>query len=76
MLNRKSKAAFGAVFDECLAPMAAEMLRHPERIRSVEMGFVERASLLERLEQFAKGLDCNLTQLRAVILFEFWLRQR
>ena len=25
VLNRKSKAAFGAVFNQCLAPMAAEM---------------------------------------------------
>ena len=74
VLHRKSKAVFGAVFDQCLAPMAAEMLRHPERIRSVEMGFVDRASLLDRLERFGKGLDCNLPQLRAVILFEFWLR--
>jgi asparagine synthase (glutamine-hydrolysing) len=76
VLNRKSKAAFGAVFNQCLAPMAAQMLRDPEHIRSVEMGFVDRASLLERLEQFGKGLDCNLTQLRVLILFEFWLRQR
>jgi asparagine synthase (glutamine-hydrolysing) len=74
VLHRKSKAAFGGIYDQCLAPMAAEMQAHPERILSVEMGYVERASLLDRLEKFAKGLDCNLAQLRVLILFEFWLR--
>ncbi len=74
VLRRKSKAAFGGAYDRCLAPMAAEMLAHSAAIRCVERGYVDRASLLDRLEKFEKGLDCNLGQLRVLILFEFWLR--
>ena len=57
-----------------LAP--AELLARPQGIQCVERGFIERASLLDRLEKFGQGLDCNLGQLRFVILFEFWLRNR
>jgi hypothetical protein len=28
------------------------------------------------LERFTQGLDCNEFQLRMIILFEFWLRNR
>ena len=74
VLQRKSKAAFGGIYDQCLAPMAADMVAHPGLIQSVEMGYLDRASLLDRLDKFQRGLDCNLPQLRVVILFEFWLR--
>ena len=29
-----------------------------------------------RLERFVKGLECNQSQLRLIILLETWLRER
>jgi glutathione S-transferase len=40
----------------------------------VEFGYVDRRSITERLTRFREGLDCNESQLRQLILFEFWLR--
>jgi asparagine synthase (glutamine-hydrolysing) len=74
VLRRKSKASFAGMYDRWLAPLAAGMLREPERLQVVERGYIERESLLERLDAFQRGADCNLEQLRMVILFEFWLR--
>jgi asparagine synthase (glutamine-hydrolysing) len=76
VLRRRSKASFGDAFDRALRPMAADMQRHPERLHTVERGYVERASLLDRLDRYAQGLDCNAGQLQAIILLEFWLRSR
>jgi hypothetical protein len=41
----------------------------------VERGFVDRASLLARLERLSSGLDCNESQLQHIILLELWLRK-
>jgi asparagine synthase (glutamine-hydrolysing) len=76
VLQRRSKASFGDVFTAALRPMAAEMLAHPDRLRTVERGYVDRATLLPRLERYGQGLDCNGLQLQTVILFEYWLRNR
>lgn len=76
VLYRRSKASFGQVFDAALRPMAAALLARPEQLRTVEMGFLDRASLLQRLERFGKGLDCNAPQLRSILLLEYWLRGR
>jgi hypothetical protein len=40
----------------------------------VSRGWVDRASLTARLRKLTLGLDCNETQLRQIILLEFWLR--
>jgi asparagine synthase (glutamine-hydrolysing) len=76
VLHRRSKASFGDAFGAALRPMAAEMARHPDRLRVVELGYVDRGSLLARLERYGQGLDCNALQLQTVILFEYWLRNR
>jgi asparagine synthase (glutamine-hydrolysing) len=76
VLNRKSKASYNPVFRSALLPMATALLKTPRKIELVERGLVDRASLLARLEKFRQGLDCNETQLRQVLLFEFWLRKR
>ena len=76
IVNRKSKAVYAQPFRQALAPLAAALLAEPGSIRTVESGFVERDTLLERLQRFSQGLDCNEYQLRQILLFEFWLRNR
>jgi asparagine synthase (glutamine-hydrolysing) len=76
VLRRETKASFGRFYDECLAPLAHEMLRAPGKLRSVEMGYLDRDSLLDRLSRYIAGTDSNADQLRVAILFEFWLRTR
>jgi asparagine synthase (glutamine-hydrolysing) len=74
VLLRKTKASFGGFYDQCLTPLAQEMLRDPARLRSVELGYLDRASLIERLNRYLAGTDSNADQLRIAILVEFWLR--
>jgi hypothetical protein len=76
VLARKSKAAYTSTYRESLMPLAKAMLAAPGGIRLVECGYVDRRSLLSRLEKFTQGLDCNETQLRQIVLLEFWLRHR
>ena len=73
--NRRSKGFFNTPWLEALRPLAKDLLKQ-RQIEVVERGFVDRASLLSRLERLTAGLDCNEPQLRQIILFEFWLRQR
>jgi asparagine synthase (glutamine-hydrolysing) len=73
--KRRSKCLFNRPWLEALQPMARELLR-TRRLQVVERGFVERTSLLSRLERLAAGVDCNEAQLRQIILLEFWLRGR
>jgi hypothetical protein len=42
----------------------------------VRRGFVDRTSLLARLDRLVAGLDCNAFQLQQIVLLEFWLRHR
>jgi asparagine synthase (glutamine-hydrolysing) len=74
--QRRSKAGYAAAFRAALMPMAAEMLHDSRRLCLVEMGFADPASLCNRLTRYVQGLECNETQLRHMILFEFWLRDR
>jgi asparagine synthase (glutamine-hydrolysing) len=76
VLGRMSKAAYESTYLQPLMPLAAEMLKHPGEIQVVERGYLDRTSLTGRLARFAQGLDCNQTQLRLAIVFEFWLRNR
>ena len=57
-------------------PSAAALLQAGGRIQVVERGFVEPQSFTNRLQKFTQGLDCNETQLRQILLLEFWLRAR
>jgi asparagine synthase (glutamine-hydrolysing) len=74
VLLRRSKASFGGFYEQCLMPLAQDMLRAPDRLRTVELGYLERQSLIERLGRFVAGAECNAAQLHIAILVEFWLR--
>jgi hypothetical protein len=52
------------------------MLSQPGQIRLAGHGYVDPHSVTERLARFLQGLDCNEPQLRQLLLFEFWLRNR
>jgi asparagine synthase (glutamine-hydrolysing) len=74
ILRRKSKGAYHTAYRQALIPLASELLKRPADIRLVEYRYVDRNSFTDRLTRFAQGLDCNESQLRQLILFEFWLR--
>ena len=73
--TRKSKGLFNTPWQEALTPLARVLLQ-ARQLHAVERGFVEHASVRSRLERLAAGLDCNLSQLRNIILLELWLRNR
>jgi len=56
--------------------LAAALLRDPNGIQMVERGYVDRQSLVGRLDRYRKGLDCNESQLHMIVILEFWLRNR
>jgi len=74
--NRKSKAVYTQPYRQALLSLAAVLMAEPDKIRTVELGFLERDNLRERLQRFSQGLDCNENQLRQILLFEFWMRNR
>jgi hypothetical protein len=76
ILQRKSKATYADHYRQALIPLAARMLSQPDQIRLVTHGYADRHSVTERLTRFLQGLDCNEPQLRQLLLFEFWLRNR
>jgi asparagine synthase (glutamine-hydrolysing) len=73
--TRRSKGLFNAPWQEALQPLARAFLK-TRQLHLVERGFVDRASMLSRLERLCAGLDCNESQLRNIILLELWLRNR
>ena len=73
ILKRKSKALYHIAYREALIPLATELLSRPGDLRLVEFGYVDRRSFLDRLTQFTGGVDCNESQLRQLILLEYWL---
>jgi asparagine synthase (glutamine-hydrolysing) len=76
ILQRRSKGSYGSTYRQALIPLATEMLSQPAKIRLVAHDYVDRHSVTERLTRFLQGLDCNEPQLRQLLLFEFWLRNR
>lgn len=72
--RRRSKDTFSTIFFEALRPLARLMLHEPGKLEVVERGYVEPASLKNRLQQLTHSLECNEPQLRQIILLEFWLR--
>lgn len=76
VLGRKSKAAYTSVYRTALIPLATALLKCPNEILLVERGYVDGPNLTSRLEKFTQGLHCNDSQLRLLLLFEFWLRNR
>lgn len=73
--TRRSKGLFNVPWQEALRPLASTLLK-AKQLHSVERGFVDRASVLSRLERLCAGLDCNESQLRNIILLELWLHNR
>jgi len=73
--TRRSKGLFNTPWQEAMRPLAHALLQS-RQLHSVERGFVERASVLSRLQRLSAGLDCNESQLRNIILLELWLRNR
>lgn len=73
--GRRSKGSFSAPWQEASRPLARALL-NANKLHSVELGFVDQASVRARLERLCRGLDCNESQLRQVILLELWLRAR
>jgi asparagine synthase (glutamine-hydrolysing) len=73
--TRRSKGLFNAPWQEALRPLALILLK-ARRLHLVERGFVDRASVVSRLQRLSNGLDCNESQLRQIILLELWLRNR
>lgn len=73
--RRRSKGLFHVPSQEALKQLARILLNAGE-LHLVERGFVERASVISRLQRLSSGLDCNIAQLRHIILLELWLRKR
>jgi asparagine synthase (glutamine-hydrolysing) len=73
--TRRSKGSFGPPWQEALRPLARVLLK-ARQFHLVEMGIVDRASVVSRLQRLSAGLDCNESQLRQIVLFEMWLRNR
>jgi hypothetical protein len=73
--KRRSKGLFNTPWQEALRPLANVLLKSGQ-LHLVERGFVDRTSVLSRLESLSAGLDCNEGQLRQIILLELWLRNR
>jgi hypothetical protein len=71
--KRRSKGLFNAPWQEALRPVARALLK-ARQFHLVGRGFVDRASLLSRLERLCAGLECNEHQLRQIIMLELWLR--
>lgn len=71
--SRQSKGLFNAPWQEVLQPIAHMLLRS-KNLNVVEMGFIDPASVVSRLQQLSVGLDCNQSQLRNIIMLELWLR--
>ena len=73
--GRRSKGLFGSLYLKAFRPLAAKLLQ-ARRWCVVERGWIERASLISRLERLTRGLECHQHQLRQVLLLEYWLRNR
>ena len=74
--RRQSKDSFSSVFLEALRPLAQALLSRGSRLQLVERGYLDLASLRERLDLLSNSLDCNAGQLRQIILLELWLQGR
>src|SRR5262245_47700083 len=74
--RRQSKMAYAEMFRNALLPLAVKLLKQPGKMRLVELGFVDRASIADRMTRLTQGLECNESQLRHVVLLEYWLRRR
>ncbi len=74
--TRRSKDSFAGVFLDSLRPLAVRLLDPGEQLQVVERGYVDPVDLKDRLERLTHSLECNESQLRQIILLEYWLRAR
>src|SRR5262249_21643731 len=74
--RRRSKMTYSAMYLEAIKPLPAEYVKQPGEMRLVQLGYLDRENIAQRMTRLAQGLDCNETQLRHVILLETWLRSR
>jgi len=72
---RRSKALFNLPWQERLSPLARLLLKG-KQLQVVERGFVDGPNVLSRLQRLSVGLDCNVDQMRYVVVLELWLRGR
>jgi asparagine synthase (glutamine-hydrolysing) len=72
---RRSKGLFDLPWQEALRPLA-HFLTNTGELQLVERGYVDRDSVLSRLQRLSLGLDCNQSQLRNIIVLELWLHNR
>lgn len=73
--RRRSKGLFDLPWQEALQPLAKTLLGG-KHFKLAELGFVDSANVLPRLQRLSLGLDCNQSQLRNIIVLEMWLRNR
>ena len=64
---RRSKGLFNLPWQEALASIAPVLMKAKE-LQVVERGYVDRDGVLSRLQRLSAGLDCNLDQMRHVIV--------
>jgi len=76
ILRRRSKGNYDALFLRALRLSATELLRNVSRMRLVELGYVDSGSVHSRLLRLMQGVDCDASQLRCLLLLEFWLLRR
>jgi len=73
--TRRSKGLFGVPWQRALASIALT-LKESRELQVVKRGYVDRESVLSRLERISSGLDCNQDQMRNVMVLEMWLQRR
>jgi asparagine synthase (glutamine-hydrolysing) len=73
--RRRSKSLFTVPIVDALRPLAVALLNgQPWEV--VERGWVDRKSLVSRLDKLIRGLDCNQSQLQQIVALECWLQQQ
>ena len=72
---RRSKDSFAETFLSGLRPLLPGLLDRVGQLQVVKRGIVEPESLRVRLAQVGHGLECNVEQLRRLILLELWLKR-
>ncbi len=74
--RRRSKASYTGEFLKSLRRAVSKLLVERGPLLVEELGYVDAAALRARLQRMTQSLPCNETQLRQVLLLEFWLRSQ
>jgi hypothetical protein len=65
---------YEAAFQRAACTMAGELLSSNVEAQVITRGYVDGAHLRRRLKRLLDGFECNVGQLRHILLLEFWLR--